>query len=105
VTLVVLTILALTGLFSAIRRGLLGLPEMQISGNGSSASLLRWYHDRTGESLPRTWALSVPLMAYRGAMLAWALWIASSLIRWLRWGWDCFSESGLWRSRRAQVPR
>jgi len=30
-------------------------------------------------------------------MLLWALWLAFSLLRWLRWGWACFSESGIWR--------
>jgi hypothetical protein len=30
-------------------------------------------------------------------MLAWALWLANSLLNWLRWGWGCFSAGGLWR--------
>jgi len=30
-------------------------------------------------------------------MLAWALWLAASLIRWARWGWSCLTEAGLWR--------
>ena len=30
-------------------------------------------------------------------MLAWALWLANSLLNWLRWGWGCFSADGLWR--------
>ena len=42
------TAAALAGLFVSIERGLLGLPEMQISGNGSTAQALHWYHDRAG---------------------------------------------------------
>jgi hypothetical protein len=86
-------------LFIAIKQGLLGSPEMQIAGNGSSAALLRWYLDRSGEATPRPWVLSVPLGAYRGAMLLWALWLANSLIDWSRWAWGCFSTGGLWRSQ------
>jgi len=92
------TLAALAGLFISIERGLLGPPEMQISGNGSTAEMLRWYHDRSGPELPRTWVVSVPLAAYRIAMLAWALWIASALLWWLRWGFAAFGSGGLWRA-------
>src|SRR5262249_48036563 len=86
------------GLFVSIERGLLGLPEMQISGNGSTAQALRWYHDRAGSHLPATWVISVPLAVYRLAMLAWALWISWALLAWLRWGFGAFSAGGLWRA-------
>jgi hypothetical protein len=86
-------------LFSAISRGLLGSPEMQIAGNGSSAELLRWYVDRAGEATPRPWVVSVPLYVYRAAMLVWALWLADSLMSWSRWAWKCYAEGGLWRPK------
>jgi hypothetical protein len=35
-------------------------------------------------------------------MLAWALWIAAALLSWLRWGWDCYSEGGLWKTLRVR---
>ncbi len=92
------TAAALAGLFVSIERGLLGLPEMQIRGNGSTAQALRWYHDRAGPHLPTTWVISVPLAVYRLAMLAWALWIAWALLAWLRWGFGAFSAGGLWRA-------
>jgi hypothetical protein len=38
----------------------------------------------------------VPLLVYRLLMLAWALWLAVSLLNWLKWGWGCFSNNGLW---------
>lgn len=28
---------------------------------------------------------------YRGLMLAWALWLALAVLRWLGWAWSCFS--------------
>jgi hypothetical protein len=86
-------------LFWAIQQGLLGAPEMQIAGNSSWARELRWYQDRTGELLPIPWVLSVPLLVYRLAMLAWALWLALALLRWLRWAWESFTTGGGWRRR------
>jgi hypothetical protein len=94
-----LTLLALITLFNAVKHGLLGLPEMQIAGNNSSAWDLNWYQDRSEAALPRAWLLSVSLWVYRGLMLAWALWLAFALLRWLRWGWDCFSAGGLWKPK------
>jgi len=92
-----LSFIALGFLFFAIQQGLLGSPEMQITGNESTAYLLNWYQDRATELLPTAWILSVPLIVYRLLMLAWALWIAFSLINWLRWGWSCFSKDTLWK--------
>lgn len=97
VVLALLTIAALGVLFVGIQAGLLGQPEMQIRGNGSTASGLRWFSDRSGATLPTAWLVSVPLWAYRLAMLAWALWIAASLIRWLKWGWESFTTGGGWK--------
>jgi hypothetical protein len=92
------TFAALASLVVAVHQGLLGLPEMQIAGNGSRPSALSWYQDRTGAELPRAWVISVPLFVYRLAMLAWALWLARALLRWLRWGYDSFISGGAWRT-------
>jgi hypothetical protein len=98
--LVALSGAALLALLFSIHRGLLGSPEMQISGNGSTASLLRWYQDRTIATPAQSWLFSVPVLVYRLAMLAWALWLAQALLRWLRWGWQCFTAGELWRPLR-----
>ena len=95
--LVVWTLVALGILFWGVQIGLLGTPDMQIAGNGSSAYQLNWYTDRTGPLLPGAWILSVPLLLYRLAMLAWALWLALAMLRWLRWGWDCLNTGDGWR--------
>ncbi len=97
VFMVVLTLAALGTLFFAIQHGLLGHLDMQIGGNGSSGHSLRWYQDRTDSLLPTAWVITVPLLAYRVSMLLWALWLAMALLRWLRWGWDCFSETSVWK--------
>lgn len=104
VGLVLLTLLALGALFDAVQQGLLGSPQMQIAGNGSSPSQLNWYQDRTSAELPRPWVLSVPILVYRGLMLAWALWLAFRLLAWLRWGWGQLSTPVLWREAKLKLP-
>jgi multisubunit Na+/H+ antiporter MnhC subunit len=93
----VLTVAALALLVVAIRHSLLGAPEMQIAGNGSSGRVLNWYQDRASDALPGALVLSVPLYVYRLAMLAWALWLAVRLIKWTKWGWRCYAAGGYWR--------
>jgi len=98
-----LTLLALGLLFLAVEQGLLGSPEMQITGNQSSAFNLNWYQDRSAATLPVATVISVPLIVYRILMLAWSLWLAVSLLNWLKWGWNCFSSGRLWLPKAKQV--
>lgn len=100
------TLLFLGSLYGAVHQGLLLSPDMMVTGNGSSATLLRWYVDRTEGMTPAVWVLSVPLWVYRVAMLLWSLWLAFSLLRWMAWGFRQFGEGGLWRRvpRRTKVP-
>ncbi|PWK82369.1 hypothetical protein [Fulvimonas soli] len=94
-----LTALALAVLVSAVPRGLLGLPDMHVAGNGSTAWALRWLADRSAGALPQGGVFSLPLWVYKLAMLAWALWLANALIGWLRWGFEAWSRDGYWRRR------
>ncbi len=103
IALVGLTVGALVALVLAIEAGLLGTPAMQIAGNGSDAGVLRWYQDRSDPLLPQPWVLSVSLWIYRGAMLAWSLWVAQALLGWLRWGFRQWSAGGYWA--RLRSPR
>ncbi len=98
--LVMLTGVSVVALFGAVSNGLLGNPEMQIAGNGSMHNLLSWYQDRIDSELPRAWIISLPVLAYRFMMLAWSMWMAFALVKWLKWGWGCFSSGRLWMPRR-----
>jgi hypothetical protein len=100
-----LTVLALLSLVFAISQGLLGHPDMNIVGNGSSRNLLRWYQDYSMSTLPQAWLLSIPMFWYRLAMLAWALWLSFTLIRILRYGWQAFSEPVLWHPNVKNIKR
>jgi hypothetical protein len=92
-----LTLCSLSILIFAVEQGLLGgSPDMQVVGNQSSAYSLNWYQDRSPAELPEAIVISVPLMAYRLLMLLWSFWLASALLNWLKWGWNCFSTNGLW---------
>jgi len=92
-----LTFAAAVVLIVAIHQGLLGAPAMQIQGNSSSATLLRFYEDRIGNVASAPFVLSVPMLAYRGLMLAWALWLAITVLRWARVAWKAFTEGGAWK--------
>jgi len=73
--------------------------NMQVIGNNSSYGQLNWYLDRAAAELHGAWILSLPILVYRGLMLLWALWLAWSLLAWLKWGWNAFGQDGLWRRK------
>jgi len=104
VILMILTAAALGILVYAVGEGLLGSPEMFITGNGSSSTLLRWYQDRSPTLLPIPSSFSISIWWYRFLMLLWALWLAASLIRWLRRGWQNFSLGGFFRGAVRSLP-
>lgn len=109
VGLVLLTLTFIVSLFTSISDGLLGTPKMQLTGPvidivQSQFHLwdkyqLQWYQDISKDNLAQAWFVSLPMTAYRVLMLLWALWLAFSLVKWLRWGWDCFATQGYWKER------
>jgi hypothetical protein len=99
--LAVWAVVAVVLLYQAVQTGLLFRPQMQVAGNGSSDTALRWYADRLEGGTPRAAALSAPLWFYRALMLTWALWLAARVVRWIGWGWRAFGAEGLWRP----IPR
>lgn len=100
VLLVLWTIASFVGMYLAIQKGLVGIPDMQIAGNASSSFQLNWTQDRIMGNMPCPWVLSVPVLCFRILMLLWALWLVYCLTGWLQWAWGQFSEKGLWRSIR-----
>lgn len=101
----VLTLVAMASLVFAISQGLLGHPDMNITGNGSTSSLLRWYQDVSDNSLPTAWVVSVPMVGYRIAMLGWALWISFGLVSIMKWGWQRYTEPTIWRRGPVQTDK
>jgi hypothetical protein len=98
------TAIALGVLLTVVGEGLLGSPDMFIIGNDSSQHQLRWFQARSTGLLPQPDCFSVSIWWYRFLMLAWALWLAASLIRWLRLAWENFSRGGFFHKSPAPVP-
>jgi hypothetical protein len=102
----ILGTLAVAGiLLAVVHQGLLGDPDMFILGNDSYPGNLQWYQASCDGLLPRPFCISVSLWIYRLLMLLWALWLAFSLVRWLKWAWVQFSSGNLFRRfREAPAP-
>jgi hypothetical protein len=97
--LVLLTGTALGCLAYAVHQGLLVSPDMQVQGMLSSHNFVQWYSDRTPGDLPPITVWTAPVWIYKALMLVWALWLAASLIQWLRWGWAAFRKNSARRSK------
>jgi hypothetical protein len=104
---VVLTVFMLFQLIGAVSEGLLSVPGMGIRGYGSSNNLLNWFADQSIATLPVTKVFSLPVWFYRFVMLAWALWLAYILIRWLSRGLGAWLKHGYWKKEpdQAQAPK
>jgi hypothetical protein len=94
---VVLTIVMLAGLIDSVPDGLLGMPDMGIRGYGSYGNNLSWFADRSDTLLPVATVFSLPIWVYRALMLAWTLWLANILIRWLMRGLSAWLRDGYWK--------
>ncbi len=96
--LILLVFISVSALLSVIEQGLLGAPDMQITGNGSSYYQLNWFSDRIENIVPEATLISVPVYIYRLLMLAWSIWLAFALIKWAQWGWVNYTQHEYWRN-------
>ncbi|RYG10482.1 MAG: hypothetical protein EOO07_22095 [Chitinophagaceae bacterium] len=78
--------------------GLLSSPDMHIVGRNTYDGNFYWYQDHSDAEFPSAWVISLPLWCYKLVILLWSLWLAASLIKWLRWGWQQLSVHGLWEA-------
>jgi hypothetical protein len=95
-----LTVVALLSIVGSLPQGLLGTPDMHVTGNGSMGNSLVWFADRSESALPVVTAWSAPIWIYKVLILAWALWLSFALLRWLPWVWRTFAKEGFWHSRK-----
>ena len=91
-----LSLAAFAALLTGIPQGLLGDPDMSLTGFESQGRNLSWFADQTADALPEAAIWSLPIWTYKALILAWALWLTFALVRWLPWVWKRFSERGLW---------
>jgi len=95
---VLFSLVTLGALLAAVPKGLIGSPDMGITGNGSSQYVLNWFVDRGVGTLQSAWFVSVPIWIYRVLMLVWSLWLVVYILRWLKWAWAAFTDGCYWRS-------
>ena len=98
------TLAALGCLYGAVHVGLLMHPDMQVDGAGSTDTMLRFYVDRVEDVMPTPALWSAPIWSWRLVMLAWSLWLAASLVKWLPWAFDQFRSGGLWLGPPPKAP-
>ncbi len=99
VLIVSLTAIALVSIVVSLPTGLLGEPNMHVTGNNSYGNSLSWFADRSDSALPVATAMTVPMWIYKVLILGWALWLSFALLKWLPWTWQCFAREGFFRSR------
>lgn len=104
VGIVLATVVAFVVLLIAVHQGLLGHPDMQVEGNQSHSGELRWFTDRSESTLASAHVLSVSMFFYRFLMLGWALWLALSVVAWLRWGFGAFASGTFWKRPMPPLP-
>ncbi len=95
-TLAGLSVGAFGALVLAIPAGLLGAPDMHIAGGAGSYGQLAWLADRSSGALPTASAISLPMWSYKLLMLAFALWLASALIGWIKLAWQALVRGTGW---------
>lgn len=95
-----LTVVAVSAIIVSLPMGLLGQPDMHVTGNNSYGNYLSWFADRSDSLLPVTSAITAPMWIYKALILGWALWLSFALLRWLPWTWECFAREGFFRSAR-----
>ena len=87
-----------------LNEGLLGSPRMFIIGNYSNTWMLQWSEPRCGNLLPQPGCVTISIWWYRLLMLLWALWLASSMVRWLPWAWKQFSRGAIFLRMNRKTP-
>ena len=91
------SVAALIALAASVPMGLLGTPEMHIVGNNSSAYDYHWFQDQAANQLPTASVFSLPMWTYRVVMLAWSLWLAFAVVRWVRGAGPHSAAGGIWK--------
>jgi len=91
------TIMSISTFLFIIQSGLLGGPDMGIEGNLSSSYTLNWFSDRFTNTLPQSYVISLPKLAYQISMLLWSIWAAFSIASWSKWIWSGIYVDGFWK--------
>ena len=84
----------------ALPQGLLGTPDMHVTGHNSYGTLSDWFADRSESVLPIASACHGADVDLQDADTGVGLVAELCTVRWLPWVWQCFSSQGYWRSQK-----
>lgn len=99
-TLGTLSILGLLTLLGVVATGLLDNPDMFILGSNYHTGNLDWYIQTWNGENKNPWIFSLPLNYYKIIILCWAVWLAFSIMSWLKWMWTEYSKGGYWKKKK-----
>jgi len=99
----VLSIVSILILISVVGNGLLSNPEIFVSGYNTNSNFLSWYIQSWDGVNNSPWVLSLPMTVYRGLMLMWGVWLAFSLMSWLKWMWGEYTKGGYWLKEKKET--
>lgn len=91
------TVFTVVVCLKAVSNGLIGIPDMQISGNLSSENKLHWTLDHNDNLLPRPSVWIYSIYIYQLVMLAWALWFSMGVIKWSKMCIDSLKSETFWK--------
>jgi hypothetical protein len=96
-----LSIITVLSLLAVIPNSLLSSPDMGITGNHSYGNYLQWFADKSDGLLPEISVMSIPILFYKGLMLAWVIWLSFSGLNWMKWAWIKLGSQGYWQAKLA----
>lgn len=100
-----LSIVTVLALIAVIPTSLLSSPNMGITGNYSFGNNLQWFADKSDGQLPDITVLSIPVLFYKGLMLAWVIWLSFTSLSWIKWAWGKLGAQGYWRAKPQVVTK
>ncbi|MGE4519813.1 MAG: hypothetical protein AB7E04_09935 [Desulfobacteraceae bacterium] len=84
-------------IYDAVSSGLLGIPDMQIAGNGSYSGSLKWFSDKSENIIPSAFVILAPINLWKLILFLWSLWISAFLINKTPYIIDSLKHEGFWK--------
>ncbi|MDY0132007.1 MAG: hypothetical protein RBR53_04990 [Desulforegulaceae bacterium] len=95
--LVFLLVISAIIIYNAVSSGLLGIPEMQVTGNGSYSGNLKWFSDKADNFIPSVFIILAPINLWRLVLFLWSIWISAFLINKTPYIIDSLKHEGFWK--------
>ncbi len=57
------------------------------------------YSDRILDTITQPTTITLSIWYYRALILIWSVWVAFSLIKWLKWAWFVFTKDEVWSKK------